>query len=180
MRGVTNGSVPTYPSGASLVFCVVIVDHCLSFLSPFLPALRFAVSVYTLGISKLFLHVTINDDANIISIYVFFLLSEILSGICQSPKYPLRYPSNTTSYCDINIENGYHGDVNIAFEFFEIQECSQCHCDRIDILVSTGSTTKISTGSTHTISTFCGSILPNGNGVVKGTFNDMYIYVLSV
>ena len=63
MRGVTNGSVPTYPSGASLVFCVVIVDHCLSFLSPFLPALRFPVSVYTLGISKLFLHVTINDDA---------------------------------------------------------------------------------------------------------------------
>ena len=57
MRGVTNGSVPTYPSGASLVFCVVIVDHCLSFLSPFLPVLRFAASVYTLGISKLFLYV---------------------------------------------------------------------------------------------------------------------------
>jgi hypothetical protein len=52
MRGVTNGSVPTYPSGASLVFCVVIVDHCLSFLS----ALRFAASDYTLG-SKLFLYV---------------------------------------------------------------------------------------------------------------------------
>lgn len=107
-----------------------------------------------------------------------FLISEILSGICQSPKYPLRYPSNTTSYCDINIENGYHGDVNIAFEFFEIQECSQCNCDRIDILVSNGSTLKISTsstpkistGSTHKVSTFCGSILPNGNGVIKGTF----------
>ncbi|OWF37451.1 cubilin-like [Mizuhopecten yessoensis] len=81
------------------------------------------------------------------------------NGIIMSPNYPNLYPPNVTKTYSIWNVSQSHGDVvsiSLQFSYFETEQCSSCSCDRLEI-VRGGVTTQ----------TFCGGILPNGDGLVQ-------------
>ncbi|XP_060070824.1 uncharacterized protein LOC132550750 [Ylistrum balloti] len=81
------------------------------------------------------------------------------NGIIMSPNYPNLYPPNVTkTYSIWNVSQSHGNDVSISlqFSYFEIEQCTSCSCDRVEILRD-GTVTK----------TFCGSVLPNGDGLVQ-------------
>ena len=53
-------------------------------------------------------------------------------GIIESPNHPQRYPNNTECVWQINVNNGYHVDLNFVPPFeLEIQE--PCSGDFVEV-----------------------------------------------
>ncbi|XP_033729888.1 uncharacterized protein LOC117319148 [Pecten maximus] len=106
-------------------------------------------------------------EATDISMAIFVLICVFLlipvpvygNSVIMSPNYPNLYPPNVTKTYSIWNVSQSHGDVvsiSLQFSFFEMEQCTSCSCDRLEIL----------RGGVIT-QTFCGSILPNGDGLVQ-------------
>ncbi|XP_033732272.1 CUB and sushi domain-containing protein 1-like [Pecten maximus] len=87
-------------------------------------------------------------------------------GVITSPGYPGNYPNNYHFRYDIYLGKE-KSDVEINFKIFDLEYCSNCNCDYIQI-----ENYKLAKPLKY-----CGAALPNGNGQVFLDNLDDYVWI---
>ncbi|XP_033732084.1 uncharacterized protein LOC117321683 [Pecten maximus] len=87
-------------------------------------------------------------------------------GVIMSPGYPGNYPNNYRFRYDIYLGK-QESDVEINFKIFDLEYCSNCDCDYIEI-----ENYKLAKPLKY-----CGAALPNGDGQVFLNNLDDYVWI---
>ncbi|XP_060065796.1 uncharacterized protein LOC132546118 [Ylistrum balloti] len=87
-------------------------------------------------------------------------------GVIMSPGYPGNYPDNYRFRYDIYLGRE-KSDLEINFKIFDLEYCSNCDCDYIEI-----ENYKLAKPLKY-----CGAALPNGNGQVYLDNLDDYVWI---